>query len=301
MRKSIVILFMFLAAAVPVLPACSGISTSMPDITSVTFACYGFDPASHEVVVITSDYTVRQYDFTLYWMGHSFDYFSNPLPPAGEYTMREWRITEDKWHGLMEALTKNNVLRLPTEMEPIHGDDFPSCYIEIAANGSVHRTGGYGAGYGNGAAHRRFRNMADAIRELIRPETFVPPAGDTIVSFLFYYPSETMPDNYYEISKDGNAFRLTGNDAVHGVINMALDEEALSDLQDIVAAHRIAQWNGFDETAPENRVTSANNRFVLFIAYDDFSTIFAQGDHVFPEGYRDAEREFLMFFNRLLG
>jgi len=125
----------------------------------------GFGP-EYEVFVITPDYVVKQYDFTLYWINNIFDYFSDPLPPEDEYMLTEWQVTEASWNNMIEVLRKNRFFGLPNEIAPVRGADFGSYYIEVAANGITHKSGGYGATYKN----NRFKNAWNGIFEYLETD-----------------------------------------------------------------------------------------------------------------------------------
>ena len=145
------------------LSGCSGKNYDPSNMESITLLRVIPDPPKHEVFIITSDHVIQHYDFTLYWVGNRFDYFSDPLPPEGEYTLSEARITESDWNSMAEILQKNRFFRLPEEIKPVNGADFPSYYIEVAGNEISHKSGGYGATHVN----RNFKNIWDGIFEYI--------------------------------------------------------------------------------------------------------------------------------------
>lgn len=292
----------FLAAMLLVtLSGCASRPKGLSDVERVTFMRCIPEPATMEVFVLSSDLTVIQYDFTSYWIGNSFDYFTHPLPPEGEYARTERRITQEAWNDIVKALEDNRFDRLPEELKPVNGYDFPSYFVQVEANGDEYLCGGYGAGYGQDKASMRFKNVLEFIQSGLESDGEAELAGHKIVGFYFYYPSGSMPDNYYEIVKQEDGFMLTGvGDHRYGSFEVGIDEDALDALHRIIAKHSISAWHGFDQTAPSTMLTSANNRFSISIVYDNQTEISASGDHAFPDGYEAAEKALLQFFDELL-
>ena len=130
--------------------------------------------------------------------------------------------------------------------------------------------------------------------------------SDKIVKFYYYYPSGNMPDNDFRIIKEDGGFVLEentyewfgGTDVSLNSKKYPIDEDALRELQGIVVEHDIVSWDGFDKQAEE--ITTLNTRFRIEITYDDGTVIAAQGDHAFPEGYKEAERALLAFCYKII-
>ena len=269
------------------------------NVERITLMRVEFFGPEYKVFVITPDYMVKQYDFTLYWINNSFDYLSDPLPPENEYDLTEWQITETSWNNMTEVLRKNRFFGLPEEIRPVRGEDFGIYYIEVAANGITHKSGGYGATDTN----NRFKNAWNGIFEYLEADKSEADkraeiTGDKIVGFFFCRTGEVVTDNNYEISRDEKGFLLKSDMLYNSGIE--IDENALSALQDIIVKHNIISWNGFDETVPDNMKSTANGLFAIFIAYDDNSTISARGDQAFPDGYKEAEEALVKFFDSLI-
>lgn len=295
-------LILLSAMFISVFPGCSAGSKSLPNAEQITLVRCVPDPAALEVFVISKDLTVTQYDFTSCWMDNAFDYFSDPLPPEGEYALTERRITKSAWDRLIEALRQNRFYTLPEKLRPVNGYDFPSYTIQVETESGVYMSGGYGAGYGKGGESRRFRNVLDCMLACVDGEGAAEPVEHKIVGFYFYFPSGSMPDNYYEIERsrnDGFVLKAT-NHLYYGCFTVGIDEDALAGLQAIIAEHNIEAWHGFDNVAPGAMITTANRRFALSILYDDQTAISACGDHAFPEGYDEAEEALLQFFDNLI-
>ena len=165
-----------------------------------------------------------------------------------------------------------------------------------AGNAGVGAGGGNGIGIGIGNNEPQSGNTQTAL------------TSDNIIGFYFYYPSGNMPDSSYEIAKEEGGFVLKQNtfewygstDVVMYSDEYEIDENALRDLHEIILFYNIASWNGFDKKAEDRDMTSANMRFVLEIVYDDQTRILAQGDHVFPDGYKEAEKALLDFFEHII-
>lgn len=147
------------------LSGCADKNYAPLNVEQITFMNVGFDPAEYEVLVITPDYAMKRYDFTLYWMDNAYDYFSDSLPPVDKYTLSEEKITEVAWDSMVETLNENKFQELPEEIELVDGADFPIYYIEVVADGITYKSGGYGAGYNSDRISKRFKNISDKIFE----------------------------------------------------------------------------------------------------------------------------------------
>ena len=117
-----------------------------------------------------------------------------------------------------------------------------------------------------------------------------------IVGFYFYYPSGSLSDSDYLITKEGHNYIVTVNSMVKNPETTEISEQELEELNDILFDYGVYKWDGFSKTLPITLLTSANNRFTIRVIYENYATISAQGDHVFPEGYSDAENAILDFF-----
>ena len=149
--------------------------------------------------------------------------------------------------------------------------------------------------------------QADEIapEECMQTEEVIPAglAGEMIASFYFYYPSGDYPDNDFYIERAGAGAILTKDKIWNDEGNLGFDSwnvdgKALQDLQDIVVEYNILSWDGFDKF--NTKGSSANERFFLKIVYEDGRVVRAQGDHVFPDGYKAAEAALLAFFEGLV-
>ena len=127
----------------------------------------------------------------------------------------------------------------------------------------------------------------------------VQPASDTIIGFYFYYPGGSFSSPEYEITKTEDGFLFVGRHQPYGDFEVDIDEAALGELQDIIIEHDIQSWNGFDERAPEDEISSINLQFGIEILYVDGTVITARGDHAFPEGYIEAKDALIAFLNAL--
>ena len=176
MKRSVaVLLFVITFSIFSICPGCSENFTSQNKIETVTLSNINYFLPNYEVFVVSSDCTIKKYDFTEYWLNNPFSYFDYPLPPVDQYTEIEWNITEEKWQELIKILNKNKAFNIPNKMKPINGNDFPITYIEINTEGSDYRFGGYGAGYGKGVYQRQFREINDFLYELVKEEPVYIP------------------------------------------------------------------------------------------------------------------------------
>jgi len=189
MKKSISTILVIILLVT--LNGCAGKNYNPSNVEHITLMRVAFFGPEYEVFVITPDYMVKQYDFTLYWINNSFDYFSDPLPPENEYKLTEWQITETSWNNMTEVLRKNRVFRLPDEIAPVKGEDFGSYYIEVAANGITHKSGGYGATYTN----NHYKSAWYGIFEYLEADKRAEITGDKIVGFFFTRTGEVVTDN----------------------------------------------------------------------------------------------------------
>ena len=162
--KTLAIIILILVLLLTLL-GCSAKPADLVDVKKITLQSIILDPADYKVFVITPNYMVSQYDFTAYWIYNIFDYFSDSLPNENEYSYSEWRITEDSWNYIVEALGQNLFFELPEDISLKNGEDYPIYYIEVEANGITHKSGGYGAGYNKDKAGSRFKNILNAITE----------------------------------------------------------------------------------------------------------------------------------------
>ena len=118
--------------------------------------------------MITPDSAVSCYDFTDYWVSNPFNYFTDPLPPEGDYTVTEWQFAEGGWSRIVEALEESRFMGLPEEIPPFDGHDAPSYAIEVAANDNIYRSGGYGAGENTDKVSQRFKKVLDSLLEVLK-------------------------------------------------------------------------------------------------------------------------------------
>jgi len=281
------------------LSGCSEKRYDPSKVEQITLTRIVWDNPKYEVFVITPDYVVKQYDFTLYWVENAYDYFTDPLPPESEYTLNEWPILHGTWNHIVEVLKQNRFYSLPKKIGPANGNDYPNHYIEVTENGMTHQSGGYGAFYQN----KRFRSVWDGVFESLEAGKANRITSDRIVSFSFRCTGDVVLDNCYEIEKDEGAYFLQSIRIQQSGITppgIPINEDVLRDLQDIVVKYNIVSWDGFYETAPDNMRSTANVFFTIYIGYDDESTICAYGDHVLPYGYREAENALVKFFNNLI-
>lgn len=90
-----------------------------------------------------------------------YDLFAGELPPEDKYELTEYQISEEEWNVLINTLVENRFMELPEELTD--GSDISGAstyYIQVETGNSVHRSGGYMAGYGDNEEHKRF----DAIK-----------------------------------------------------------------------------------------------------------------------------------------
>ena len=275
---------------------CSEKNYDPSNVEHITLVNIEPDPASYRVFVATPDCMAKEYDFTRYWMDNSFDYFSDPLPHENEYELREWRISENTWDIITETLKENRFFAMPDEMRPVNGADFGSYYIEVESDGLIHKSGGYGAGYNQDSASKRFKIILNEIIERLKADD----QSANVIGFNFLCPAGDHSYTY-TIKESENGFVLECKGPTYFEVNeMVVDQSVLAGLHEIIIEHNIKSWNGFNERAPDDKYTTANGMFLLDIVFDDGTMVMAQGDHAYPEGYNDAEAAILKYFDDLI-
>jgi len=143
------------------------------------------------------------------------------------------------------------------------------------------------------------QNMPASQNEPTTPRETIELTSDDIDYFYFHYRSGSMSDMDYEITKDEEIFTLNATGGHYDSQSIIIDKEILTDLQELIMIYHIPEWNGFDETASDERLTTANNKFRIEIIYDDQTVVSVEGDHSFPDGYEEAEAALLDFFDAL--
>ena len=111
---------------------------------TVTYEVVGSMPPFYEVYVFNSSEIIH-YDFTLYWMDNSFNYFKDPLPEQkGKYIKEIYSIEEEEWEEIVNILNVKNFDTFPEDFsaeEEIF--DGGSSYIEVLSGQNRYFSGGY--------------------------------------------------------------------------------------------------------------------------------------------------------------
>ena len=147
--------FLLTAAVIFTLAGCA--KTLEPQ--QVTMLVVGGDIALYQVHVVTQDLVVS-YDLTEYWLNNSYNYFEDPLPPSGTYTVTPAPLSPEGWVRITTALNKNKFAGLPDTIDA-NGTDMETYQIEVITPDGVYSSSGYGAVYKS----ERFAKIVDVIRE----------------------------------------------------------------------------------------------------------------------------------------
>ncbi|MBQ4089296.1 MAG: hypothetical protein IJC56_05365 [Clostridia bacterium] len=110
-----------------------------------------------------------------------------------------------------------------------------------------------------------------------------------IASFIYRHTGSVTSEIYsYEVTRDAESGEMRvfyDLNCGYETYTLPADEELMRQLEELVVAHNLSRWNGFDET--NSRVLDGTG-FKLGICFDDGSEITALGSNRFPNGYSDA-------------
>ncbi len=151
-----------------VLGACAKEPEKPIVLESVTLSTSVPDPPRMMRYVFSADGTVKYYDLTDFWLDHNgFDWLAEELPPEAPKLVREGRLTEGGWERIAAAVQGSRFMSLPEELEPIDACDIDTRYIAVRADGGVHQSGGYGAGWKDDRENRRYAEVQKVLWECI--------------------------------------------------------------------------------------------------------------------------------------
>lgn len=136
--------------------------------------------------------------------------------------------------------------------------------------------------------------------EMLDGNDYVDRSGMEIVSFSYSKRGSTA-DSFasyqLEAQGDGDSALLTADFIVYGEVEASVGAEELDKLHEIIVAHDLDRWDGFDES---DSMVLDGSGFSLSYVYADGSIVSAHGSNAFPEGYAAARDEIEAVFNALL-
>lgn len=153
------------------LAGCSTHGKQLSDVQKISYIGYCGDQDCGTVLVITSDRKVKQYDIT--WDYKYPDLFAGKLPSEDKYNLTEYQISEEEWNALINALDANSFMELPEDIS-VEGFDMPTSHIQVETADGVHKSGGYGAAYGDEDANKRFHAVQEELYK-IKKADWSPP------------------------------------------------------------------------------------------------------------------------------
>ena len=122
-----------------------------------------------------------------------------------------------------------------------------------------------------------------------------------ITSFSFTHTGMSAEECFrYSAEQTEEGVRLYTEELfVNGlIVDTLIDEPILEQLGEIAERYRLDQWDGFDKS---NKRVTDGSRFSLSVELAGGSTISAQGNNKFPDGYADAKGEICALFADLIG
>lgn len=112
-----------------------------------------------------------------------------------------------------------------------------------------------------------------------------------IVSFAYSHSGSSTNEIYsYEVETDDTSGEITVNydfSCGYKTYSLTADEELMKELAEIIDAHDLIKWDGFDKS--DSRVADGSG-FDIGVRFDDGTEINASGSNSFPKGYGDASR-----------
>ncbi len=140
---------------------------------TVTLEQITFYPGSYNVYVI-DEQNITHYDFSSYWVNarDGYDYFSDPLPPEGEYGVRVFPVGENGWEDIIKVLNEQGFDELPENLDTEDIiDDGWFCDIEVKTDNERYFSGGYCADIGKPDKHQKFSEIMKTIYSIISKQS----------------------------------------------------------------------------------------------------------------------------------
>ncbi len=135
------------------------------DVIKVTYVYYSGDNPSVYMKVYTNDCTVKRYSFNGSW-NTGCDLFAGELPPEDEYTVSEYKITQESWDRLVESLSKERFMSLPKNLQKGIVFDGATLCIQVETSSGTHKVESWMPSNGDGLAQKRFDRVWETFGEL---------------------------------------------------------------------------------------------------------------------------------------
>lgn len=113
-----------------------------------------------------------------------------------------------------------------------------------------------------------------------------------ITYFSYHHAGSAMDDaqSYaFSVGEDGVRFNAQWNGGTES-LDVAVDEDVIERLEEIVSSYNMHKWDGFDKTSKH---ASDGDVFSLKVTFEDGTEISACGSNAFPKGYGEAKKAFL--------
>ncbi|MCR4830713.1 MAG: hypothetical protein K5883_04590 [Pseudobutyrivibrio sp.] len=135
--------------------------------TEITYSVGGGDIYSYTLYSIKKD-TLTYYDFTQYGLDHDykFNYYTDPLPPEGDYEMKEWKMKDGSWDKIVATLQNNLFIEYPDTVGPVVMDGGYTG-ICVVTDDEIYHSSAYVNMDSKGLRYNGFKRICKVITEAI--------------------------------------------------------------------------------------------------------------------------------------